>query len=240
MSLKIIGGGGASTPAFDPFSLTASLLAWYRADSIQGLADAVAVSSWKDISGNATAATQATGTAQPTFRTNVLNGKPVVRFDGGDHLASSALTLPTTWTLFSVAKAAAAAVDQGIACMDDGSTNRFFKHRLSATAAESIVWDTTPTLFVDSEADAGVTSFKVRAIKREALAVTTYVAGTGTSTATTGTPDSGSIPLRLGCATPTPGEFLTGDIAEILLYSGALSDVDRGSVETYLKGKYAI
>lgn len=56
----------------------------YRADAITGLADAAAVTSWVDSSAGATPVTQVTGTKRPTYRTAVLNGKPVVRFDGVD------------------------------------------------------------------------------------------------------------------------------------------------------------
>lgn len=56
----------------------------FSADAITGLADAAAVASWADNVAGGTALTQATGAKQPTYRTNVVNAKPVVRFDGVD------------------------------------------------------------------------------------------------------------------------------------------------------------
>jgi hypothetical protein len=57
-----------------------------KADA-QALNDDDAVSTWTDSSGNGNDATQGTGSAKPTFKTNILNGEPVIRFDGGDRLA---------------------------------------------------------------------------------------------------------------------------------------------------------
>jgi hypothetical protein len=48
-----------------------------------GLHDGDPVSSWPDSSGNGKTATQ-TGTSRPLFKSNIVNGKPVVRFDGVD------------------------------------------------------------------------------------------------------------------------------------------------------------
>ena len=45
------------------------------------LTDGTGVSTWTDLAGSNNA-TQATATNQPTFKTNIINGNPVVRFDG--------------------------------------------------------------------------------------------------------------------------------------------------------------
>ena len=53
------------------------------------------VGMWKVAPANATNFVQATATNQPTYQTNVLNGKPVVRFDGSnDQLLFSATANP--------------------------------------------------------------------------------------------------------------------------------------------------
>ena len=60
--------------------------------------NASAISSWVDKSGSGNTVTQGTGASQPTYRTNVLNGKPVVRFDGTNDLMqkTSATALANT------------------------------------------------------------------------------------------------------------------------------------------------
>lgn len=70
---------------FTPTSVS-GLKLWLEADRIVGLANADPVVTWADASGLGNDVTQATGSKQPTYRTNVLNGKPVVRFGGTDDL----------------------------------------------------------------------------------------------------------------------------------------------------------
>lgn len=45
------------------------------------LSDGTGVGTWTDLSGSNNA-TQATSANQPTFKTNILNGNPILRFDG--------------------------------------------------------------------------------------------------------------------------------------------------------------
>src|SRR5437667_2657547 len=59
---------------------------WYRSMDLTTLADNDPVSTWTDRTSNHYDAT-GTGTARPTFKTNILNGKPALRFDGNDVLA---------------------------------------------------------------------------------------------------------------------------------------------------------
>lgn len=64
------------------------LKAWYKADEIGGLSDGDPVTTWSDSSGNSVDLSQ-TGSARPTYKTSIINGLPVVRFDGSDDLLSS-------------------------------------------------------------------------------------------------------------------------------------------------------
>ena len=59
-----------------------SPILWYRADAIQGLSDGASVATWSDSSGNGNNATQASSGNRPVWKQNVLNGYPVVRFNG--------------------------------------------------------------------------------------------------------------------------------------------------------------
>ena len=53
------------------------------------LANLDAVATWQNVGTSALDVTQATGTLQPTFRTGIVGGQPIVRCDGGDRLAAS-------------------------------------------------------------------------------------------------------------------------------------------------------
>ncbi|MGB3852268.1 MAG: hypothetical protein WA958_20055, partial [Tunicatimonas sp.] len=56
---------------------------WLDAASL-GLSDGDAVGTWTDRSGNSHNATRTNAAQQPRYTTSVLNGRPVVRFDGSD------------------------------------------------------------------------------------------------------------------------------------------------------------
>lgn len=65
--------------------------------------DNTAVSSWADISGNSNNASQATSASQPVFRTSILGGNGVVRFDGSnDFLESPTITKTQPYTVFVI------------------------------------------------------------------------------------------------------------------------------------------
>jgi hypothetical protein len=92
---------GPVTP-LDP-STVAGLKLWLKADSL-ALADGAAVTTWTDSSGNGN---NATAVGAPVFKTNILNGKPVIRFVGvqGFTLATAiAGTSAGPWTVVAVMK----------------------------------------------------------------------------------------------------------------------------------------
>lgn len=68
-----------SAVAWTPANLS-SLQAWFDADAISGLSDGDAMSSWSDSSGNSNGVTNSAASNKPTYETNGLDGKPVVRF----------------------------------------------------------------------------------------------------------------------------------------------------------------
>jgi hypothetical protein len=76
---------------------------------VAGLADGNPVSAWLDSSGNGNHGSQS-GSARPIFKTNILNGKPIVRFTTAG-LSGLNLTTPigagAPWTFFVVMKPAA-------------------------------------------------------------------------------------------------------------------------------------
>jgi len=63
---------------------TGSIKLWLQADAISGLTNGAPVATWPDGSGLNNNASQGTTSYQPLYWTNVVNAKPVVRFDGVD------------------------------------------------------------------------------------------------------------------------------------------------------------
>lgn len=95
----ITGSGGWA--AVEPDAIS-GLQMWLDADAITGLSDSDPVSTWSDQSGNSNDATQATGANQPLYKTNIVNGKPVVRFDNTNDGMTTPLTLANPYTIVYV------------------------------------------------------------------------------------------------------------------------------------------
>lgn len=68
--------------------------AWFKIDTLSGLSNGNAVTSWTDQSGNGRDITQGTGAAQPVYNTGIFNGGPAVRYTTAKSLAfASDLTI---------------------------------------------------------------------------------------------------------------------------------------------------
>lgn len=214
---------------------------WLDASAITGLSDGDPVTTWEDQSSNGFDATQATADNKPTYQTNELNGKPVVRFDGtNDLLSTSSVSVvgdDGTWTVFAVSDLTGGTGAQTI--VDHDNLTRIAQFlRYSAGSAQAIAFNEAGGAFTDSESHGA--GFDVISSVRSALAVQVFVNGTsGGSTATTGIAISGSEIVRIG-SRGASGAHLAGDIAEVLIYSAALSTADREAVEEYLASKYGI
>ena len=64
-----------------------NLVAWYDASAITGLADSDPVATWNDSSAGGHNGTSA-GTKRPLYKTGILAGHPVVRFDATASITS--------------------------------------------------------------------------------------------------------------------------------------------------------
>jgi hypothetical protein len=234
-------GSGVVGEAFAPDDL-AGLSVWLRASSL-ALSDGDAVTTWEN-EGAQGDATQATAGLKPVYKTNIINGLPVVRFDGtGRHLAIAAFVNSASWTVFWVAKTTVNSVQQ-VFTADYSAGARYGQTRFQSNASVRLIgFNTTPSAFSDDQPfTAG--SFVYASFVRRSSTIQAYVNGTsGGSTAISGTAPTSNRAWHVGRVDPADAintELLNGDVAEILLYASALSDVDRARVESYLSAKYAL
>lgn len=104
-----IRGGAAAERAFLPTDLS-GLVLWLRADTIADRLDGDTVQTWKDESGQGNHMTQATAAKRPIYKTGIVNGKPVVRFDGADDVLAAGDVIEGTsgLSIFAVVKVTAA------------------------------------------------------------------------------------------------------------------------------------
>jgi hypothetical protein len=248
--------GPVDVAATDPATLSPAL--WFKADAL-ALSDGAAVSSWTDSSGNGRHATQATAGKQPTYKTNIWNGKPVVRFDGGDGLGTAAadLSAQQVMTWYIVASATDQTTQIFCEFTDNASTN---------TGAAYMLVDTGSRLEVTTKGNVGFDAWTSLNTFEDGTGTARVMHGvfdmrTGTRHETQGGVDGdttgrrgaavnntgffANAPFNIGCrdadaSAAASSVFLTGDIAEIIVYTGRHTAAQRWGIERYLAEKYAI
>ena len=77
----------------------------FDARFVSGFSDGSSVDTWTDMSPNGRDATQATAANRPTYKTSILGGNPVMRFDGtNDVMTTAAFAMPTAVTAIMIAQ----------------------------------------------------------------------------------------------------------------------------------------
>ncbi len=228
------------TGPFDPLSLSPAL--WLKADAITGKVDTDAISSWADSSGNARNAAQATGAAQPTYRTAVQNGLPVVRFDGVNDLLTIAGFFPANTSGSNLAMFIACKLNNatvGELLSTRSGTSGWLWRATASNAGHGYFW-----IGGSSQSDTITTSaWHVLEVIRAGTSVQTGHDGTLVSATTFATyAASTASGLYIGAADNPPGTVnnpASVDIGEIFMVENTISAGNRASVEAYLKAKWA-
>jgi hypothetical protein len=232
---------------------TAGCVLWLRAD--QGVTQvANAVSQWNDQSGTGDAnkhVVQATGTAKPTLAavSATYNNRSTISFDGGDSLIGGAWTAsqatpftiyivgrqptPTDGQLFMGDRSSAIGIvrirnnggsggPNGSLHLNNGGADAF-------TTAGGIDWSAVRVgcITYDTPSSGTATGYVSR---YSTTFCTATAAGTSTLTGT-----------AIGSNAAGSGSFLIGEIAEIIIYSGAHNATTRQLImSNYLGDAYAV
>lgn len=244
-NLKKIGGLSTqyvkkvSGIVYDAFPLSIpGIKLWLDASKIEGLSDGNAITTWNDASANGVNPTQATAAQKPTYKTNIINGLPVARYDGGDILAAS-ITLPTFITMFVVSGNATNGktffIEQG---PNTNTNNGFFFYGEGVSIVNTYrsgMHETSKAgWFGNSWAVASFTYDGSFLIYKNGTQVTGNTTS-GSSRSNSDVTDNLYVGARTGLIVP-----MQADLAEVLIYSGKLADTDRQAVEDYLKTKYGL
>lgn len=224
---------------FTPKSI-ANLELWLDAADSTSVTIATGVSAWADKSGNNRNAAQSTGSKQPIY-TNTQNGKSVITFQGTDdsmQVAASTAFTTTSQTIVVVVKqnttGDATIYSRGVGTGESGVVMRY--------RASSTMW--LQQTNVNESPDVSATSvtttnFNVFAVVLEPTAQAGFVNGTSVSTgAFTRTYGTNST-LWIG-AINNASSWLSGDIAEFLYFSRAITASERSSLHKYLGSKWGI
>ena len=204
---------------------------WLRADSIQGLSDGASVSTWPDSSANGNNATQVTSANQPIWKRSILNGYPVVRFDGANSYMNGPDVFPTNsdYTIFVTAVPGSSV--SGIFLGDTGATHQFGMFGGPLAVFEG------PNYYPSGNYIAGNSYIFAVTYTDINVTATLYANGTSLGNGSLGQSNTNST-VQIGAR--AQGFFFGGDISEIILYGASLSTNDRSLVESYLNSKYSI
>jgi hypothetical protein len=238
-----------SAQAADPtLSVTNSLQLWLKADSGVTTNATGNITSWADQSGQANNAAQSDTTKAPTFVDNVLNGKPVIRFDGSnDYLEvadAPSIEITGDITSFAVIMVKDYANYNGIWGKTANNLPAPTDWYLVQGSGISRVYrgDGTTANLGNADSDRAIRAgaYLILAFEMTGTNLNQYLngfpVGSGHISATLG--DAGTA-LRIGSRDDLVTK-LKGDMAELLIYNTALSDSDRNTVFDYLKNKYGL
>ena len=212
------------------------LVLWLDATTIAGLADGDPVGTWPDMSGQGYDATQTTTSKKPTYKLAILNGLPVVRFDGTDDFLST--PRPEGTTVFTVVKYSSGARVWHVAAND---VSRLYRAGQVYSSGQWIGNAENNPELLSGQADDG--AFHIHSIVG---GINKYFIDGADTNATLGTNygTSTASRMQIGCWAwgddSFPDQYFGGDLAEMLIYNSALSDSDRQQVEQYLSMKWGI
>lgn len=199
---------------------------WLKADAITTLADNDPVASWPDSSTGGRTATQATGGSRPTFHLAQLNSLPSVRFDGSDDSLDIANLALQYATVFSVHKKVGGTEGALLGGPSTGGVLDFGDGGLD--------W-VTDSVWVGLTTTAESSAWKLATWRRASGQYDAWLNGAQSISGTA--PDASTLnALKVGVR--GSASHLNGDLAELIAYQSALSDVDRAAVEAYLTAKY--
>jgi hypothetical protein len=202
---------------------TTNVFLWLKADGL-ALSNNDSVGTWYDSSGNARNLIFAGATGvKPVFKTNIVNTKPIIRFDGTNHsLLQTSGVCPAGYSISS-----------------------FFVVKNTSSTTDSYFFDFGATLsrsFISGFVD-GKWEWYAPAPRNVIGDISTATFTVITDTTAVTSPD-GTIPLYLG-GDGVGSSSWDGDVAEILIigYASGTTFYNAAGVTravTYLKTKYGL
>lgn len=230
--LPIIRSSAKFTPLlYRPF-------AWYDATTIA----TGAVSSWTDLSGNGFHATQGTGAAQPTCTANTLNGKNTLVFDGGNFLVCSSRLYSITNssnTIFAIVQTSLGTTQQRIINGTEGGSSRYTLSFETTVGRSSFLSNSASSTAVTNDT-ATKTNATIYTAFRTGTTLSLSVNGGAATTNSSGGDENGINAMSIGAQAGGASIWLTGYIAEILIFNYALESADIIQMNRYLSNKWGI
>ena len=204
------------------------------------------ITQWSDSSGASHNANPDGGpSARPTVKTNIQNGKNVLRFDGNDNLSVSSATYlanKTGFTMYVVARASAFLAGNTAITSSNapGGGGKIYHNGTNwgvriagCTGISTVTGNNNFHLFglvYDGNGSTNADKVKFRFNQQEQALTYTGTAASSTSS----TINTFYIGNENGL------EYFNGDIGEVAIWTKTLSPNEITSVETYLKNKWGL
>ena len=210
---------------------SSQLALWVKADTL-GLANGAPVPNWDDASGNGRALAQPNAALQPQFIAGALGGYPVVRFTA-DYFNS--LVLPSTSNEFAI-----------VAVVKPTKTGAYHNIVEGQGGVRPMLWIDTLGNYEFNFNTGAVTAASgaydvVFAIKRNAGPQFSQLCLNG-PTVTASSPNGFNIAASQTYTlfNRSGASAFNGDVAELIVYSTALSSAEIGKIGYYLQQKYSL
>jgi hypothetical protein len=197
---------------------------------------------WRDQADDGNDASQATATEQPLFKTGIINGLPVVRFDGVDNNLEI--------TQFAGGNSAAEIfiviavdVDPPAAAGQTG----LWKFNAAGPQASSYPWTTgvvfegwgTTSRLYSGDPTEDLTVFRLYNVRTQSGQYDVYIDTVLEWTRASNTVEFNQDPILIGGDTLW-GRYLDGDVAVVAMYDHVLTGTERTAVETWADDKFAL
>jgi hypothetical protein len=205
---------------------------WLKADA-GVVSSSGKVSQWLDQSGNGRNASMATASRQPSFVSGALNGKPVLRFNGAQSMYLDTFASPTTFTVFIVGKNSNPSESFSMILGPGGNAPN--NQMRWEGGSRALFVGTGNNLPVITSSIGNTRVFHALSTRYDGGTMTVYRDGNATSSHSFST--SGPWTLA-SVGSYYSSYYMQGDLAEVLIYARALSEAERGSVNSYLRSKY--
>lgn len=223
---------GATSAPFLPGAY-GTCIAWLLSDTGVTKDGGNLVSSWADQSGTGNDFIQANGLLQPLWVDAQVNGYPSIRHDGIDnYLACAGITISDPTDMYIVMNTITWVGGTRIA-----GGQAWEKNILYVSASPTICLFSV-TALVPTTNDLPVATWGLLQARFNDANSQLRVNGGTASTANPGSFDT-TGGYAIG-AELTPAEYSNVEFAEIIIYSDALSDANRGFVESYIRAKYLL
>jgi hypothetical protein len=214
--------------------VTAGVTVWLDASQLTGLTDGDPVATWTDMSGWDNNAAKTGGS--PTYKTGVLNGKPVVQFvkANGDAFTTANLSsqFPAAATVFIVATINPGTAAYTLVTSAGNPGDEWFRYSGNGMSYPA----TFRSSRIDQYCAMPDSGSQLFAISSSATAWEMWINGTNQGVAGGAYSAGGAQVVGSG----SHGGTLDGDIAEIIEFNRALDATELNQIGSYLANKYGL